>query len=241
MKNVLIGCGVILAIVVIIVIFIGYFSVKFFKDIKEDIVVYQGSFQELNSKYPFEEPEDGLIGSDQFQRWLQVRGNMTASIAGYDTIAQRFSLKSFQKFKKHTLSVIEKLVTSLDSIGLSPQEYIWMSRQIVGALQSGDIRYDSDLQDVSLAFDSMVNKEGSRGNRTNLDDLAVPVTSEQISRIASLIRSNKEVFIETMKVFYADMAIHGFVNVEFGPDENELEDTEQTALFPAASPEFIVL
>jgi len=238
MKGVLIGCGVLLAIVVIVFVVIGYFGVKFVKDIKEDMVVYQESFEELNEKYPFEEPVNGLIGSGQFQRWLHVREKMTSSIAGYDTIAQHFSLKTIRKFKQHTLSIVEDLVSTLDSVGLSPKEYIWMSRQTAGALRSGDIRYDPELRDIASAFDEMTEKEGSSGNRTNLDDLAVPVTSEQIDRIAFLIRSEKEIFLETIKVFYADMAIFGFMNMEFVPQKDEGEETGQAAYHPAASPAF---
>ena len=231
MKGVLIGCGVVLAIVVIVFVVIGYFGVKFVKDIGQDMLVFKETFQELNSKYPFEAPEDGLIRSGQYGQWMDVRKDMQGSIAGFDSLMQDFSLKSFQKIKDHTLNLVQDLTATLDTVGISPNEYLWISRQVAGALQSGDIRYDPDLQEIATAFDELMEREDDHGNRTNMRDLGVPVTSEQIAQIKGLIRTDKEAFLNTLKVFYADMAVYGFMHFE-GEEEAQEEQESDIACVP---------
>jgi hypothetical protein len=211
MKKVLIGCGIATAVIVVIFIVIGYFGVKLFKNVSEEFSGFNTTFQELNVKYPFTEPVDGLISRDRYKAWMQVRQGMSGSIAVYDSTMKNFNLKSLSTLKEHTFKSMQQYQEFMEAAGLSPDEYTWISGCMIGAMNSGDVRSDADLRDVVEAFDAIKNSDSGRPtfSNDNLESFGIPVTSSQIARITSLIREDKQAFMETIKVFHLDMMAYG--------------------------------
>lgn len=210
MKNVLIGCGVVLALVIIVVVVLGYFGFKVFKGVGEEVQQVQEGFAKLDSMYVFVAPQDGLITSRQYDKWIQIRQHMAPSIASFDTIVENFSFKTLSRLKEHSMTMMLRMHSELETAQISPEEYTWVSRQIIGALNSGDVRANPAMQDIVEAYDEMNQPSKSKQYRSDIRTMGIPVTSYQIQRISGLIQKNPTVFLETIKVFYVDTLIYGF-------------------------------
>ncbi|MBN1783121.1 hypothetical protein JW948_18440 [bacterium] len=228
MKGLLIGCGVIVVIIIIILLAVGYFGFRVFKDVSQEVVQLKETFGDLNREYPFAEPEDGLVSADRFRTWLTVRDGMSASVAAYDTIMNDFNLKSFSKLKEHTVQSMHQLSVMLGDRQMSPDEYTWISRNVIGALESGDMRASADLKDVIEAYDGLQNwkNDNAHVQNDNLDEFGVPVTSAQIQRIARLIRQNRDGFLANIKVFHLDVMIYGISQSAPAVDEDAQKEYE---------------
>jgi hypothetical protein len=207
MKGLLIGCGVILAIVIIAVVVIGYFGVQTFKNVGEQVDNMKDNFAGLNALYPFEEPSDGLIASDRYEIWLTVRDSMLTSVAAYDTIVKHFSLKSVGRLKDHTFMSMQRIGRQFRETGMSPKEYIWISRQMAGAFASGDLRARPEFSDLVQAYDELEKDDENIKRDYDFKDFSTPVTSLQIKRIMTLLAKNPDRCQQSMKVFYMDMII----------------------------------
>lgn len=227
MKNILIGCGVVVVIILIVVIVLGYFGFKVAKGVGTEVKQVQESFAELDSVYAFVVPDDGLISSRQYDKWIQIRQHLEPSIASYDTIMKHFSFKSLSKLKEHTLTMMQAMCSELEAAEMSSEEYAWMSRQIIGALNSGDIRANPAMQDIVKAYDEINEPSQNKHYKSDIRTMAIPVTSAQIQRISVLIQKNPAVFLETIKVFYVDTVIWG---LQQKPHVKIKNDSGQTAI-----------
>jgi hypothetical protein len=224
MKGLLIGCGVILTVVIIAVVVIGYFGVQTFKNVGEQVDSMKDTFAGLNALYPFEGPSDGLIPSDRYEIWLTVRDSMLTSIAAYDSIVKNFSLKSVGRLKDHTFLSMQRIGKQFKETGLSPKEYIWISRQMAGAFTSGDLRARPEFADLVQAYDDLEKDDQKIRRDYDFKDFSTPVTSLQIKRIMTLLAKNPGRCKQSMKVFYMDLIISGVADETKFPEKKSDSD-----------------
>ena len=224
MKGLLIGCGVVLAIVIIAVVVIGYFGVQTFRNVGEQVDSMKDTFAGLNALYPFEAPSDGLVSSGRFEVWLTVRDSMVTSIAAYDTLVKNFSLKSVRRLENHTFKIMQRIGTQFRETGMSPKEYLWISRQMAGAFESGDLRARPEFSGLVQAFDDLERNDRNVRRDYDFEDFSTPVTSAQINRIMKLLGENSARCEHSIKVFYMDLIISGIADETKFPEKESDTD-----------------
>jgi len=221
MKTVLIGCGIILLIAIIVGVYLCYHVVQFTKDFTVEIADIEDQFKALNSEIPFVKPRNDLIPKDRFEIWIGVRHQLSNEIDAMGDLFEDFSLKSIPGIKSKLFEIAKVMVVELDTVSMSPQEYVWIMRQTVGVLTSGDARQVPELVEVIEEFEAL-NKKGQHiKSDTDLDDISLPVTSKQIAHTLPLLVQNKEALIETIKVFYADMVLFSMMGMTFQEEQGE--------------------
>ena len=235
MKKVLIGCGIATLVIILVLGFIGYNIYRITKDIGGKISEVGDHFESLEEKYPFTETENGLVRSDRFRIWIETREGLSENTESLINIFEDFSIKNLGKLKDQSFEYIYTFADILEQNMMSPREYIWISRQVVGVLHSGDARANPEMQDILKAFDDLDDEERAHSNQ-NIHTLGVPVTHTQIVHLSRLLINYNTQVLTTMKVFYADVAVFALTggfhndedndeNVEFAPVKEERNQT----------------
>ena len=229
MKKVFIGCGIAVLVVLLVLGVVGYHVVKFAKSVGDEVNKVGEQFEALDAQLAFQVPPDGLIRKDRFDAWVDIRlktaGETDAFIEAFDD----FSLKKITSLRDQSFSYIYSVTDAMETAGMSPKEYSWISQQVVGVLDSGDGRSNPALREIVIAFDDLSDTDEDFSNRKqNLHTLGIPVTSDQIERTTRLLVARKDDILTSMKVFYADAIVTG-INEQFRRRQHQDDWKEEPA------------
>ncbi len=226
MKKVLMGCGIAFLIVLIIVGYVGYRFYRFTQNVVIDVKNVSERYRALNVQIPFFEPDDGLISPDRFDIWIKLRVDLSEKVNEMINTIDHFSIESILRVREQTFEMADLFAESLEGVFMSPAEYIWITQQIAGVLNSGDARVNPEMGELITAFDDLRENFGSGNNDRNIRNLGVPVTNSQIIRSSKLLLENKESFLSSIKVFYADFFVFTLIQNTENDDQDESEPTE---------------
>ncbi len=226
MKKVLIGCGITFLIVLIIVVYAGYRIYRFAHDIGLQVKEVNERYETLNAQFPFIEPEDGLVLSNRFDLWIQLRVDLSEQINGMVDSIGSFSIDTIFQIREQTFEMADLFAVSLETALMSPSEYLWITRQVVGVLNSGDAQTNPQMDEMVQAFQGLSEDDRNRREGLDVSSLEEPVTYDQIIRTCDLLIGKKEPFLSSINVFYADLAL--MVILE---DDGEDEQDEAMELF----------
>lgn len=207
MKNVLIGCGVVLLIVIIIGFYLCYHVIRFTKDVTVEMAEIEDQIVTLNMKNPFVPPDDSLIQSDRFGIWIALRLHLSDEVDQVNELFQDFSIKAIPNIRQELFDIAKLMVSELDTLSMSPNEYIWIVRQVIGVLDSGDGRQNPELKSVIEAFDSLEKTGPHVQSGKGFDEIGIPVTSRQIEKTIPILIQYRESLLQTVKVFYVDLIL----------------------------------
>ena len=205
MKNVLIGCGVVLLIVLIVGFYLCYHVVRFTKDVTVEMAEIEDQFTALNMQIPFLPPDDNLIRADRFDLWITVRLQLINEVDEVNELFQNFSIKAIPNIRQELFDIANVMVAELDTLSMSPREYVWILRLVVGVLKSGDGRQTPELKSVIDELDALEKKGQHIQSKKDFDEIRLPVTSRQIKETIPHLIQYRESLIRTIKVLYADL------------------------------------
>ena len=216
-------------VVLLVLGVVGYHVVKFAKSVGDEVNKVGEQFEALDAQLAFQVPPDGLIRKDRFDAWVDIRlktaGETDAFIEAFDD----FSLKKITSLRDQSFSYIYSVTDAMETAGMSPKEYSWISQQVVGVLDSGDGRSNPALREIVIAFDDLSDTDEDFSNRKqNLHTLGIPVTSDQIERTTRLLVARKDDILTSMKVFYADAIVTG-INEQFRRRQHQDDWKEEPA------------
>ncbi|MBN2029662.1 hypothetical protein JW824_05400 [bacterium] len=226
MKKVLIGCGVTSVIILIIIVYAGYRVYRFAQDIGFQLKEVNEQYETLDVQIPFTEPEDGLIPPHRFDLWIQLRMDLSEQINGMVDSIGNFSIQTIFQIREQTFEMADLFAGSLETALMSPSEYLWITRQVVGVLNSGDAQANPQMDEIIQAFQDLSNDDGSTRERLDVHSLEEPVTYDQIIRTCGLLIGKKEPFLSSIHVFYADLALMVLLENDDQENQNETEATE---------------
>jgi len=226
MKKVLMGCGIAFLIVLIIVAYVGYRVYRFTHDVVIDVKNIREQYHALNVQIPFDKPNDDLISSDRFDIWIKLRVGLSEEMDDIINTIEHFSIESISRIREQTFEMADLFAESLETVFMSPAEYIWITRQAAGVLNSGEARANPEMDDLITVFDELQEDFGSANNEQKIRSLEVPVTNSQIIRTCKLLLENKEPFLSSIKVFYADVVVFALVEDADQDNQNEVETAE---------------
>ncbi len=226
MKKVLMGCGITSLIILIIVVYGGYRLYRFAQDIGLQVKSVNERYETLDVQIPFTEPDDGLILPNRFDLWIQLRMGLSEQINGMVDSIGGFSIDTIFQIREQTFEMADLFAASLETVSMSPSEYLWITRQVVGVLNSGDALANPQMSEMIQAFQDL--GEDNRDRREGMDvySLEEPVTYNQIIRACDLLIDKKEHFLSSINVFYADLALMVLLENDDQENQNETEATE---------------
>jgi hypothetical protein len=219
MKKVLVGCGIAFLIVLMIGGYFGYRVYRFASDVGHQVKNVKERYETLNTQIPFEKPDNGLISSDRFGTWLNLRLDLIEDMSEITDSLEKFSIGSVLKIKDRSIELAHAFAEALETVSMSPDEYMWITHQVIGVLNSGDARANPQLHPLIEAFDELDKGDDEKSHKNhNVHSLGMPVTYAQINQISKLLLKNEQPFLSSIKVFYADMALYAIIK---GFDEDK--------------------
>jgi hypothetical protein len=168
MRNWLIGCGVLVAIVVVVAVWGWNYLSKEYQEVSGRLDEVKADYHQLNKDYAFEKPSGADLTSDQVARFVDCRRTLQASLT-YN--------KWFHNLEKEAPSFLDALtqlgdmlsslgrahVTALKKVHMSPDEYEWILHQVLVALRYAESAKEyPKLKDLRSAFDALPDKEGDK-------------------------------------------------------------------------------
>ena len=174
-------------------------------------------YQTTNARFPFNAPTDGLIAAERIDVWLQTRQSLDDGVEGFgDTQSNSNPFAMMKAMADHSLSLAKAHATALNDASMSIQEYGWITRQVIGVLNSGDARASEEASALVSAFDDADQKwaqpqQAGQTGAQNLKAMAASVTSAEIKHILEILREREEAFLDTADAFLADSMLLGVV------------------------------
>lgn len=243
MKKVLMGCGVLILILFVIFGFLVYQGVKLGKSFASGIEETKKQYNALNSRHPFTAPADGIVTEEQMARWIAVRDASLAPVQNLDAKLKAGKTRNPLKVLEGVMSVFQEIarahVTILDGQKMSMNEYAWVTKTVLGVLNSGDGRASAKLKPIIEKLEEVADRP--KGKNTNMMVLqhGAPLTSAQIERMLPLVEANAEALVKTAAVFSFDaFAIGGELeaNPQAGRAGSLQETTGTTPVDAATTP-----
>ncbi|MEN6624841.1 MAG: hypothetical protein ABFD69_01290 [Candidatus Sumerlaeia bacterium] len=213
MKKVLMGCGVLILIVFVIFGFLVYQGVKLGKSFASGIEETKQQYDALNSRHPFTAPADGIVTQEQMARWIVVRDASLAPVQNLDAKLKAEKTKNPLKVLEGVMGVFQEIarthVTILDGQKMSMNEYAWVTKTVLGVLNSGDGRASAKLKPVIEKLEQEVNRSKEKNTNMMVLQHGAPLTSAQIERMLPLVEAHAEALVKTAAVFSIDAFIVG--------------------------------
>lgn len=212
MKPVLIGCGVLVGVIVLLIVGIAGFGIFSVKQMRKDMAQTNEKIQATDKQFPFQAPADGQLSDAQLTRWIQARRQM---VDGFKSQVENTRNMEKGKFKamREAMNILPRMfeiqLRVLNESKMSHAEYTWISRQVLGALNNGDVRADPAYAKLVAAAEAPNVQTAPRGPRgpqgqASLASMAAPLTAKQALATAALLKKREAEVLEAMDNLSSD-------------------------------------
>ena len=202
MKKFLLGCLVLILIIAGVGGFLIYKGVGMAKEVAKGMEQTQARVAQLNQQYPFTPPADGVVSAARLDAFLEVEagtGDQTKEIQQKldgEKAGVREAFRTGMALAT-SLGMSEEKIAALEEHQMSPGEFNWTLRQVVGTLQSDAANEDPALQPIAASLQEAAaqmnkNGQGSNFNVPRPSPTALPV-------MVSLLAERAEALQEVVK------------------------------------------
>jgi hypothetical protein len=168
MRQWLIGCGVVAALLVVLVVWGWNHISKEYEEISGRLDVVKAEYRRLDRDYAFQRPADGVLTSEQVGRFVACREALLQAPA-YEKWFQPGTqedpslLDLFTRLGDMLSSLGGEHVKALGKVHMSPTEYLWILNQVLVVLRFAESPgAPQGLKDLRLAYDVLPEEEASR-------------------------------------------------------------------------------
>jgi hypothetical protein len=223
MKNILIGCGVVALLIIVLIVVGVVWIARTGMNIAKEIQVAAERLEATNQKFPFTEPADGLMLEDRLVSWIDLHkqaGQWEKEVENSFKEGGPNDKKGFSTFKEAINMIpnmMGKQVDSLEQARMSQKEYAWITGQVMGTLNSGDVRGDPAAANMIKAAENSINSpRGMPRQNAGMgmpQALAAPVTAAQIKHVLGLLKKHESDFlVAAPSIGFIDSMVSGFSN-----------------------------
>jgi hypothetical protein len=155
----LIGCGGLLLVFIIVAVIGGTYFYTEMKEMGTKFEALSVEYQALAREFPFHEPEDGLLTSDQVGRFATCRKAVLESFHVWFDQLEDEEVSFFKKIGD-SLDYIPRIgqvhVDELRRVGMCAEEYVWVLEQFLLVLKCAE-KPDmaQPVKELRLAFDNL--------------------------------------------------------------------------------------
>ncbi|MFC1736771.1 hypothetical protein ACFL1X_11690 [Candidatus Hydrogenedentota bacterium] len=207
MKKFLIGCGVILLVLLVIVGLVSWKLYQLATETLQEAAEIAKEGQTLDKDFPFTPEQGQLLTAERLDAWLETRNKLAIRFSQVEDSLKDGGIGVILKFREELFEVVSEHIAALRTVSMSVDEYMWITAQVLGALNSGDGRSKPEMKELVKAVDDL-EKNQQRGLQTqNIRLMAAPVTAEQIANTCNLLAQRKEQFLSSIKAFFADIPV----------------------------------
>lgn len=231
MRNVLIGCGLILSVFVGMIVFNVFMfgsrihrTVNALEKVQSSYAKMADAIKKQNEKYPFTPPADGIVTPGQFAKWLEIRRTNIPMAEKLKSIHSsggetKNAYKLMEDVMSAQMQATDRIIAALEQHQISSNEYQWISMNIMAVLDSGDGRANPRLKPVIVDAE----KRGS-GLISPYGPSAPHLTSAQIARMLPMVEANCDAVSATLAVFTVDANLMGLEFMDEETSDTAYED-----------------
>jgi hypothetical protein len=157
----LIGCGVVLAVLIAVVVFFGAYFVKEMKKMEAEFNDVTGQYAALEREHPFEAYPGRNLSPLQVSRFTGCRRALLAPLAAWEKQLMDQDVSTFTKIASglgNMTALGQAHAKALAEQQMSPTEYVWILNRVLAAIKYGE-RDDAPeaLKDLRSAFERAAN------------------------------------------------------------------------------------